>query len=358
MARGKVDRAAMRKQVANQSEESYRRKDKGGGFSSYFKTDQDYPFWSAGVTKEDPHVIDIVPFMVGDNCPMDDKGRRLEKGAWAYYLDIYVHQRIGPNESRYVCPAKNYDRPCPICEHIRELRKDGVDYEEYKDIDAKRRNVYNILCYDTEKEENKGIQIFEVSHHYMEKNLQKIAKKPRGGGTILYADPDEGMMIAFQVEDNEMKTISGHQFEPRSVGGKSYVISDEDIGNAYPLDEIVEELSYNELYEIYHGAPVGDAQEQPKEEEAPGGRRSSRFAKEDVDDVSKGVETKCSLGHQFGVDIDKFDDCTQCSDDEYSECTKAKVEEEEKKKSAAKSEGGKRGRRGRSKEAVGDDIPF
>lgn len=351
MARGKVDRAAMRKQVANQSEESYRRKDKGGGFSSYFKTDEDYPFWSAGTTKEDPHVIDIVPFMVGgDSFPMDDKGRRLEKGAWAYYLDIHIHQKIGPNESRYVCPAKNYDKPCPICEYVSQQLSDGAEWKDIPEV-AKRRNVYNILCYDTEKEENKGIQIFEVSHHYMEKNLQTIAKKPRGGGKIFYADPDEGMMIAFQVEDNEMKTISGHQFEPRMVDGKSYVISDEDIGNAYPLDEILEVLSYDELYEIFYGTPVDKSDEQfptsLSEEEEPKGRRGSRFAKEKEGDVPREVESKCPLDHQFGIDIDKFDNCTQCSDDEYNDCAKEKVRlEEEKKKEETKPEKG-RSRRGR-----------
>lgn len=337
MARGTHDRKAMREEIRSRTEESYRRKDKGGGFSKYFKTDEELPFWVPEVTKEDPHMIDIIPFLVGEHYPVDDRGKKLEKGSWAYYLDVWVHQNIGPNNSWFVCPAKNYNLSCPICEHIQQLQKKGVEYEEFKDIVAKRRNIYNIICYDSEKEEKKGIQIFEVSHHYMEKKLQKISKRPRGGGTVAYADPDEGMIVAFEVAKDDMKTIEGHQFIARKVGKDSYVISDEDLGKAFPLDEIIEVLSYEELSEIFYGT-VEEEEKESKEEkntEPPGrpeGRtRYGRGEKKEVPPQED--KMKCSLGYLPGVDIDKHDDCTRCPDDEYNACAKEKqrLQDEEKK---------------------------
>lgn len=344
MAGRRQNREAIRKEIMSRAEESYRRKDKGGGFSKYFKADEELSFWIPGVTKEDPHMIDIIPFMVGEHYPLDDRGKQLEKGAWAYYLDIWVHQNIGPNNSWFVCPAKNYNLPCPVCEHIQQLQKKGVEYEEFRDIAAKRRNVYNVICYDSEKEENKGIQIFEVSHHYMEKKLQKISKRPRGGGTVAYADPDEGMLIAFEVADNDMKTIEGHQFIKREVEGEAYVISDEDLENAYPLDKIIEILSYEELSEIFYGTAQEEEEEEKDTEEPERPRDRARYKRGEKDTPPQESKGKCSLGHKIGVDIDKFDDCTRCPDDEYNGCAKEKqrLQEAQKTETSPSSRSGKR----------------
>ena len=332
----KYNRAEMRKEIGNRSEESYRKKD-GGGFSKYFKTDKDYPIWSASVTKEDPHMLDIVPFQVGDNYPvLDDKGTKLKKGSWAYYLDIYIHPSVGPNNAQYVCPAKNFGLPCPICEGVATLLKDGTEWAEISET-LKRRNVYNVICYDSEKEEQKGVQIFEVSHHYMEKKLQQIAKRPRGGGTVTFADPDEGKIISFSVASDDMKTIEGHQFLDRMVGDKTYVLSDEDLAGAYCLDEIIEVLSYEELFTIYYQKPVEKSTDldTEKQESGPSSGRRGRFAQENKEeDVPLAPGTKCPKGHIFGVEIDKYDDCTRCLDDEYNECAKEKQKIEEQKETA------------------------
>ena len=349
MSRGeRFDRSEMRKETEKRQEESYRRKD-GGGFGKYFKTDVDYPLWTPAITKEDPHLIDIVMFRVGDNFPLDDKGRKLPKGSWAYYLDIYIHQNVGPSNSWVVCPAKNYGLPCPICEYVDKKLKDGVEWKDIPEV-TKRRCVYNILCYDTAKEEDKGVQIFEVSHHYMEKVLQQRSRKPRGGGTILYADSDVGKAISFHVANDEMKTINAHEFLDREIDGKPYIISDEDLADAFTLDEIIEIRSYDELYELFYGKPSGETKEEKEDTGEEGGRsrRGSRYSEEKPkeDDVPVEVEGKCSFKHILGQDIDKFDECTKCPDAEYEGCNKKKQEllEAAKKESEG---GGGRARRGR-----------
>jgi hypothetical protein len=83
----------------------------------------------------------------------------LDIGDFDYVMDIWVHRRVGASNTSVVCPKKNYNHPCPICEEVQKLRNDGN--EDYKQMQASRRVYYNII--DMENRE-KGIMILSASH--------------------------------------------------------------------------------------------------------------------------------------------------------------------------------------------------
>jgi len=183
-------KTAMKKRV----QESYERREGMGRFTTIFKKDlQDVNFWSCSVSKEE-HIFDTIPYFAGKKDPLVVKGQ-LEEGDPVYVLELKVHRNIGigANNGSYICPAQNYGKPCPVCEHIQVLKKDGeYDEEEIKKLYPKRRVIYNILCYDSEKEEDKGVQVWEVAHWFMERHLSSLARTPRTGGFIPFADPVRG----------------------------------------------------------------------------------------------------------------------------------------------------------------------
>jgi len=355
----KIDRKAMREKLARRTQESYERKD-GGISTKYFNAESDLPLWKCDVTKDEPHIIDIIPFYAGSQFPQIDKRNPVEKDDEVYVLDIFVHTNVGPAKEMIVCPTKNYGKPCPICEEIeRMINEDGAEYEDYSALAPKRRCVYNIICYDTDKQEKKGIQVWEVSHKYSEKILTALAKNSaaRGGGVIAFSDPDQGIgqSISFEVANDTYRTVSGHKLLPRD-----YDITDEIIDSTYSLDDHLTLLSYEEINEKAFRSK-SDAEEEsdskskrggrsrnqePDEEDTPKSRRGRKEeGKEDIDNEKissrrkrksfddeesddeeevpvkpkrKGrkeepeEEVDCPNG-EFGNGFDTFEDCDDCS---------------------------------------------
>lgn len=328
-----MDRKRMEEQLRKRTEEAYARKD-GEINYKYFKTEEELPFWKPSVTKTDPHIIDILPFEAGENYPLIYGRRTVRKGDIVYLIDIEVHMNVGPLNEMVVCPAKNYGLPCPICEEVGRMRQEGMEWEEYKDIDTKRRCAYNILVSDTEKERQQGVQIWEVSHRFSEKPILSIAKSPRSGGYIAFSHPDRtvGKSIAFEVASDAYRTVQGHKFVDRD-----YDITDEILNSTFPLDDLIVLYPYEKIKEMYYGSrrespsektdesPEQEKHRQEPEQETPSPRRR-RFTEKS--------SSECPYNHRFGYDIDKKEDCKVCDMEIYSKCAELadKIEMEEKKK--------------------------
>lgn len=324
---GKYDRKAMKEELIKRTQESDERKE-GEATLRYFKDALDLVLAKFGPTKDEPHILDIIPFKAGDKMP---DFMKLKEGKDAYYLDIYVHTNIGPGKVWIVCPSRNYGEPCPICEYIDELDKAGKEYEDYQDIYAKRRCVYNIINQSTVKDAKKGIQIWEASHKYTEKPIQAAAKNPRGGGSIPFSHPDKevGQSISFSVENDTYRTISGHKLIPRD-----YDITDDILDQAYKLDQIINILSYREINKIFGKSTVEpELGDEPDPEENIQEKETQEEKKEARKPISKKNQCPADKG-VFGEDIDRIADCENCS--VYQECAKqADIIEEEKKKARA-----------------------
>lgn len=238
------------------------------GTRSYFKDGlEGVNFWTP---KEGDHILDIIPYTAGPNDP------QVKEGDPTYVLEIYIHPDVGGIENQtMICPEKTFKKPCPICEHRRILQKEGADEDLVKSLQPKRypRSIYNIVCYDSEKDESKGVQIFDVSHYLFEMYLLKLAQgSARSGqrptGFIPFADPEEGRSIRFTRQGTSTNTrYIAHAFESRN-----YTIPKEILDSTHCLDQLIHIPTYDEIYGAYWG-------ETPAEEALPKTTSESSAAK-------------------------------------------------------------------------------
>jgi hypothetical protein len=144
--------------LLKRTEEAHQRINEYGKFGRFYVARGEKPLkiWKC---KEGEHIIDIIPFLAGATH------HQVREGEPTYLLDIWVHQKVGMDENDVVCLARNYNEPCPICEYInaQRLKKDlGEDAEEaLKAFNPKRRCLYNIVCSDSTREEDRGVQLVD-----------------------------------------------------------------------------------------------------------------------------------------------------------------------------------------------------
>ena len=224
------------------TKKSYESRDSYGESADYFKKGTKIKKWNP---KDGEHMIDIIPFIAGKHHPT------IAEGKPAYVLDIWVHRNVGSDSGAYVCPQKNYKQRCPICEYQRVMRKEGsYTDDEIKELNAKRRVMYNVLSYDSQEDIQKGVQIFEVSHFFMEKHLAELAKKPKSGGFIPFAHPELGKSISWKINTKgQYGEWFGHKFVDREDE-----ITDETLEEAQVLDELIHIPTTKELEKVVKAA--------------------------------------------------------------------------------------------------------
>jgi len=294
----KYDYKKIASQTKGQARASSKRK--GGSGGNIFKSEVKFTKFSPA--KDEDHSADIIPFQAGKDMPIDpeSKKRMTKVGDWAYSFEYWQHAGIGPLENeRVICCEKTWMEPCPICENRRELISEkAFDDKKMSNLYAKRRNLYNVVCYDSDKEEEKGVQLFDVSHFYFEKHISKLAAKAvrrKRGSKLKVADPfknfadpsEDGVSIEWSIEGatkskNDFDTWMGHQLVERE-----YALDEKLLDSALQLDQIVEHLSYAELYkkyydEVYEGEGEDGAEEE--EEEIEDG------AEEEEEEIEDGAE--------------------------------------------------------------------
>jgi len=313
--------------------------------------------------------IDIVPYYIAsDKHPAVGRKTPTAKiGDPDYGLDVWVHKNVGPVGIDCVCPALNYDKPCPICIRAEEIKaKKGRDDQEYINLRAKRRMIYHVL--DATKDNTKTL-LYEVSHYLFEKEILDeavYAGEKKGLKILDFADPDDGYTIEFRTSVSkfnggdkiDFKNISFAKREPGIVTTKM-------MKSVAPLDSLLILRSYKEIESILYGetdpevadSPRSHRQEEvveeaprsrrsrveeevteetprsrrssrtedneeaprsrktyrePEEEEVADAPRSRREAVEPEEDERPKKGAECPYGHEFGTDNDQHKDCDDC----------------------------------------------
>jgi len=332
--RSKLSRESLRRQI----EENYNRRNEGAYFGSIFRDDIEVKQWVCK-SSDTPHLIDIIPYIASANHP----NKKVKEGDLVYTASYYVHKRVGANNAMFICLGLVYNEPCPICEERKRLADEyGFDDERVRALKPSLQSLYNVIVYDDKEEEKKGIQVWMVPHFFMEKKLLDISKKPRGGGFIYYADPDEGKTISFYRKGKENVEFTGHQFLDRD-----YVITDEEIQSTYCLEELVYKPTYEEVAEAFYGRG-GRQKDREVVDRDRRERLDSRLIRQDADEGREEDEEyedeetakinddrktyECKYGGVFGVDIDMKDECGEC--DLYDKCAieADRLEEEKNRK--------------------------
>lgn len=237
------------------------------------------------------HTIDVIPYKAGSKDPV------VKKGSITHTCQYFVH-KDGPEW--FLCPQENWGHPCPKCEERKRLQDAGEDKEVWKKLYPRERNLYNVVCYDSEKEEEKGVQVWDVPFFYMEENLLLLCKGPQRRSKksktkiepfVDFADPDNGKSISFEIEPPASKddytSFSGHKLVDRD-----YEIEDEILEQAHKLDSFLVEKTYDELKKLCKAS----------------GKKSKDSAKrdfdpDDLDDMDK--DEMIDLIDDYDLDINK-----------------------------------------------------
>ena len=323
--KAKDRRELYKREMGQRHKENYANVDDSGRFRDFFEPSKksSVSFWKC---KEDDHEIYIVPYIVGEQHP------KLKEGKVDFVLDVFVHTKVGINEDSFICLNRTYREKCPICEHQAALKESGeADDDEIKALNPTRRNIFNIVCLDSSKDQEKGVQVWNVSQWLFTKPLEELAHKKRGGGEIAYADLEEGKVISFRKKGSGMTNTEYTAFEFKDRDE----IPDEVLDAAVCLDELIHKPTYEEVSEAFfqlkkESAPdEPDEPDEPEEPEEPEEKPKPKavpkpLAKKalvkkapepeepEESDVPDSSDLECPGGADFGKDYNEYEECRTC----------------------------------------------
>lgn len=202
-------------------------------------------------------LLDILPFVAGEGNPNADAG------AWHWERTFWVHRSVGVNQDWYLCPAKNYKRRCPICEHRLKLMKEADDENEelIKSLSPSQRQLFNVINL---KDPDKGIQLWEISHHCFGKTLYSTLRAAdEGDEWEKFFFLDDGLTLRVSFVEDSFGGVSFMKAERIDFKVRREQYDDEKIKETYRLDKLLIEPSYEELKKVYLSAESDDDDDEP-----------------------------------------------------------------------------------------------
>jgi hypothetical protein len=211
--------------------------------------------------KEGSVRLDFMGYRVGKGNPY------AAEGAMHPERTFFTHRDIGPNEDTYVCLAKTFNEPCPICEYRAVLLARGADRksEEIKALLPKERQLWLVRDLNVA---DSAWQLMELSFAAFGKLLDKRIKE---------RDPDEnfhkfhyplsGSMLKIGITENPLP--GGKWYEATTIDFKPRA-------QPYPkglpdempcLDDLIIKTPYEKLKRIF--LQLGEDQELTGDEAPP-----------------------------------------------------------------------------------------
>ena len=243
------------------------------------------------------HDLNILPWRIGTKNHPEVVAGNAKVGDYDYVLDLMVHTRIGPNNGDYICPKKNFGKPCPICDRADELWKNEDTKDEARALFAKRKCVYLVQELDDKfRAKSEKPMIYETAHATFSKELQSRATSClRGKGVVNFADPDEGKVVSFSVNEGTMG--SGKKFKQAGnfeFNERTEEVSDEILEACPSLDTMMVIKTPEQLKAALYGDPEDveedfeNQQDEAEEQATPARFRDNdppaRFADEPQDE--------------------------------------------------------------------------
>lgn len=253
--------------------------------------------------------LEIVPYEVPAK-PSGGQNPNAQAGELHYERTYFSHRAIGADERSYVCPAKTAGKPCPICEHRREMMRDkDADEDLIKALAPKQRQLWNVYDH---ADPDKGVQVWDISFHLFGKQLKAaVLNADEDDSFEFFADPRDGLTLRVGMEE---KSFAGNSFlEAASIGFKARKepLSDEILDAAHPLDDLLVLVDYDKLKSIFlqeEGVDHKDDEDEatPSKEKQDDESALKKVKDKSVKDEPK-KETKPVTAADLG--IGKGDDC-------------------------------------------------
>jgi hypothetical protein len=109
---------------------------------------------------------------------------------------IYMHTKIGADESTFLCLRKMFGEPCPVCELMEQIKEQDSDDARLKDLAPKLRYLFLVVDVTDKTTESKGLRWYDAPVSFND-NVAELSQDRRGGGIIDPSDPDKGKDIEF-----------------------------------------------------------------------------------------------------------------------------------------------------------------
>jgi hypothetical protein len=309
---------------------------KGIATGSYALTKGDHEFEFYKPESDTWCSIDVIPYLIATKNHPEVHADRMDIGDEDYFLEYWVHSRIGPGgDKSVICRERMYGEACPVCEYRKELEKQGATDDEIRALYARHRVAYNVINLDDRK---KGIQVFEVSFSLFHKELKsKLNRNPEGW--FDFSDIEDGKTIRFYSESTSGGGFKYNSYKDFSFEDRKRQYSENDIERAIPLDDLLFVPTYDEAKSLFEGRTVvrddasdsdgssddaSDASDDYDDEVSDDSVKEEPKAERKVEEKKKKSSSGCPYGHVFGEDNGKTDDCTECDDDTWDACNKKK----------------------------------
>lgn len=266
--------------------------------------------------KEGVYRYDILPYELKKNHGNSFAKRfGLEAGDLYFERTYYTHRLPGEGNDSYACLKRNFNKPCPVCEEVARLAKEGASEDDYKPLRAKQRQLFNIIDKD---DEEKGVQVFDSSTFGFGELLDtRVNAADDDDQFDTFADIETGKTLKITAKEQPgMKKFFKAvdiQFKDRKPYG------DDILEKVFNLDDLVNELSYAELKKRFFAVP-DDAGKTDPEDAADDGDDDTppaRGGKSPGKDGKAGASTaKPSSGRKPTSDDDDDDLKEQSADDD------------------------------------------
>jgi hypothetical protein len=293
---------SMKDSLAKQAKHQADTKDSGGSGAKAINITKEMAFKpQVGKNK-----VDIIPFKAGKNNP------NTEPGEFAYVLDFWVHKGVGPNNDNILCPAKNFRKPCPICEEIERMRQDGSDPDSAKALQAKRRVAYNFVDVGNK---SKQVKVFEASHFLFEKEL--LDESMSDGDMVDFFTLEDGKTVCFRANEKSFKTGKYFEYKSFSFEDRKEGYPESFVKKAVCLDELLNVLSYDQVSALFFGSgiqaddPDADEDDEDEDDEDEDELEPEPVKKSKPAAKADGDKDVCPHGHKFG-EYDEHDECADC----------------------------------------------
>lgn len=257
--------------------------------ASYLKLQKKMNFFQP---KAEEYSIDILPFE--NTNPNHHLG--YEEGELVPYVRFKIHNSIGAEDRKYICPT-SIGKRCPICdERNRMAKSSNSDPDLIKALTPKDRTIFQLIDLGEEK---KGVQIFEHSYHLFCKKLLADIDKSENAATTRrrstahagFAELDGGQTLFVSFIEKKMGSNKFYECDRIDAEDRD-AYDDEILGDTVNLDECLKILDYDQLEAIFlelDPQEQGTMREKKKkdEDEPVSKRKSSKRDEEEEEEDEK-----------------------------------------------------------------------
>jgi hypothetical protein len=237
--------------------------------------------------KDSEYNISIIPFQMSKSSTRFLK-TYAKPGQDHWEQTYFAHFGVGPNESTVCCPAKNFGKPCPICEHHARLRQNPkVTDKELSTYRAKERQLFWVFDHDDPR---KGLQLWEIANFNFGKQLDTKLRKASEKNKARYKKfwhIDDGLVLRI-VGTEESAGKDSRPFTKFTVdefNDREEELPVEVTEHDICLDELPQEMSYEKLKKLFlFGAENGEKVEKDEDDDSSDDKEDDDTEEDSADD--------------------------------------------------------------------------